>query len=328
MEDAAWWRGLADAPAVRLRTSDDRLRFGRFVGWLSDDPLGFGPTRGRARRWAYAAAGDGDTVLGGAVAAIGPVVAAFAFAIVDGQTVTWGGRTRSSRRAGVGAVPAAGARSTGRRARLHLDGRGGLEVDVPTDAGRLIGRIATRADVVPVVLATPTPEGGWNVTEKAAGSVADLSVAVGDGPAELRRDVGGWRDWTSGRQDRRTAWRWAAGAGHAQDGRRVGLNVSTGMNARVPGENVVWWDGRPHRLEVEQLAPTGPSAAGTWCVVGPGTELTLTPAGVRARRENLGLVRSDYTQPIGRWHGRLRAPDGSSREVVLSGVAEDHLAVW
>ncbi len=328
MEHGEQWRGPAGVPVARLRTSDGGLRFGRFVGCLSDDPLAVGPRRGRARRWAYAAAGDGDTVLGAAVAALGPVVVAFAFAAVDGRTVTWSARARSSRTAGVGAVPAAGARAVGRRGRLHLDGRGGLEVDVPTDAGRLVGRIATRADVVPVVLATPTPDGGWNVTEKAAGSLADLSLTVGDGAPEVLRGIGGWRDWTSGRQDRRTRWRWAAGAGRSQDGVQVGLNVSTGMNGVGPGEDVVWWDGRPHRLEVDRLAPTGADAAGAWQLVGPGTQLTLTPVGVRARHEHLGLLRSDYTQPLGRWHGRLRAPDGVAREVQLTGVAEDHLAVW
>lgn len=328
MDEDDRWPEPAEVPAVRLRTSDDRLRHGRFVGRLLDDPLAIGPTNGRARRWAYAAAGEGDTVLGAAVAELGPLVVAFAFATLEGRTVTWHGRLRASRSAGVGAVPSAGARVTGRRGRIHLDGRGGLEVDLPTEGGRLVGRIATRTDVVPVVLSTRTPQGGWNVTEKAAGTQADLTAALGDGPAVVHRAAGGWRDWTSGRQDRRTTWRWAAGAGRAEGGRRVGINASTGMNGTGPGEDVVWWDGRPHRLQLDDLAPVGDAAAGSWRVAGPHTELTLTPDGVRSRQEHLGLVRSDYTQPIGRWHGRLRAPDGSDCEVSLNGVAEEHLAVW
>lgn len=335
------------APAC-LRGPDQRLRWGRFLGPLVDDPLPLGPRGGRARRWAYVAAGGDQLVVGAAMARLGPVVVAFAFASIGGRTVTWDGRARASGTARVGTVPAAGARWHARGRHLHLDGRGGLAVDVPTGAGRLVARIVPRRDVVPVVLSTATPGGGWNVTEKAAGSQVSLSVALGEEPARVHDDAGGWRDWTSGRQDRRTSWRWGAGAGRSDDGVRVGFNASTGMNATGVGEDVVWLDGRPHALGVARLAPSasmvatsevatsevaGPGAAGSdatgpWRLEGPGSALELEPSGVRTHREHLGLVRSAYTQPIGTWRGTLTPTGGRAHRVELAGVAEDHLAVW
>ncbi|MFW5933912.1 MAG: DUF2804 domain-containing protein [Actinomycetota bacterium] len=318
----------ADPTPVSLRGPDQRLRWGRFIGPLVDDPLLLGPRGGRARRWAYVAAGDEQAVLGAAMARLGPLVVAFAFASIEGRIISWDGRARASGAVRVGRVPAAGARWQTRGCRLHLDGRGGLELDLPTEAGRLVARIVVRREVVPVVLTTPTPGGGWNATEKAAGSQAGLTVALGDEPARVRDDACGWRDWTSGRQDRRTDWRWVAGAGWSHHGVRVGLNASRGMNATGVGEDVVWLDGRPHALQVDRLGPVGSDGSGPWRLAGPGSTLDLTPSGVRARRERLGPLLSDYTQPIGSWAGTLTPVGGGPVRVALAGVAEDHRAAW
>ena len=305
------------------------LRSGRFVGALRQDPLAVGPRHGRARRWCYGAAGSGDTIVGAAVAQFGPLAVAFAFATIDGVTATWDTRAPAIGANGVGSIPTAGAHVAQRGARVHLDGRGGLVVDVPTGHGRLVARTVTTDDVIPVVLSTSTPAGGWNVTEKAAGTRAELVIALGDRPASIHDDAGGWRDWTAGRQDRHTTWRWAAGAGLAADGRRIGLNSSTGMNGEGPGEDVVWVDGAPHRVEVTTLHPleeASPEAG--WVLRGPGADLQLTPVGARVKREHLGPIVSAYQQPIGRWRGWLPLGGGEPTEITLSGVAEDHLAVW
>lgn len=185
------------------------------------------------------------------------------------------------------------------------------------------------ADVLPVTLATRTPADGWNVTQKAAGAPVAGEVQLGDAPAvALSADAGGWSDWTVGRQDRRTTWRWAAGAGVAAGGRRVGINASTGMNRREAGEDVVWWDGVPYALPVAELAPNTDDPHGAWCVRGPGVDLALTPVGVRSADERLVVATSSYVQPFGRWRGALIDPLGGPRSVSLAGVAEDHLAVW
>lgn len=294
-------------------------------GSLRDDPLVDGPRRGRARRWLYAAVGQGELALGAAVVDLGLVGTAFVWVAVDGGVRTWERRTVPGRGLGVGDLPHQGAGWTSRGARVAIHGDGGLRLDVPLGEGRLAAEI-TAGPATPIVLVTRTPAGGWNATEKAAGYPTAGWLDV-DG---RRRRVtgGGWRDWTAGRQDRHTVWRWAAGAGRDGRGRHVGLNVSTGMNAQGEGEDVVWWDGVPHRLTVDELEPTGPDPAGPWRVAGSGWDLRLRPWGSRAADEDLWVLRSRYVQPVGVLVGSLPGPDGRPVEVELVGVTEDHAATW
>ena len=309
------------------------LRYGRVTGHLRHDPLRLGPRTGRARRWLYAAAGgttdDGTTVVAGAaVVRVGPLVVAFAYATVGERTVTFDGRATVWATRTVGSTPQNGARFHHRATRLELAGDGGLHLRAPTAQGLLEVRGRTTVDVLPVVLVTTTPSGGWNVTQKAAGTAATLEVLIGGREVRVA-DASGWRDWTAGRQDRRTTWRWAAGAGRATNGARVGLNASTGMNGVAEGEDLLWVDGQPRPLRLDTLAPASEDApAGRWQVRGTGTQLDLSPLGERSRREHLGPIVSDYTQPIGRWQGTVPGPAGRPTEVDLVGVAEDHLAVW
>lgn len=304
-----------------------RLLRGRWTGGLSLDPVTVGPRRGRVRRWCYAAGGDGAVAVGAAVVDLGLVAVAFAWVTLDGITATWETRRPLGRGAWVGRVPHAGAGVSTGSASVRLDGIGGLDLEVPTDAGPLRAQLEVPTPVLPVVLTTRTPAGGWNCTQKAAGHPIRGRVRLGDAEHVLEPGAGGWRDWTAGRQDRETRWRWAAGAGLAADGRRVGCNLSTGMNGAEEGEDLVWWEGRPRPVAVDRLAPRA-VAEGDWRISGPEMALRFEPWGVRAADENLGLVRSWYVQPIGRFVGTLPDPDGVPVEVELTGVTEDHHAIW
>jgi hypothetical protein len=320
-------RRLPPVPAA-LTDPDGGLLAGLYAGDVRRDPVRDAPRRGRVRRWYYVAAGDATSLVGAAVVDLGFVAVAFAFASVAGRTATFDTRRALGVGAEVASVPAGGAAVSVGSATLSLADDGSLSVDVPTGAGRLRAEVRTTVAVTPAVCVAVTPEGGWNVTRKCAGSAVSGSLRLGDGPAvELGPGAGGWSDWTAGRQDRTTVWRWAAGAGTSTDGRRVGLNTSTGMNAAT-GEDVVWWDGVPHALPVTELGPVGDDPERDWQVLGEGCELRLTPVGVRSAVEQLPLLTSNYVQPFGTWAGRLTDPAGASCEVRLAGVAEDHLAVW
>lgn len=319
---------VADASPRPLPRAEGPLRRGLHAGEVTRDPVPTAPRGGRIRRWSYVAAGDATTLVGAAVVDLGAVAVAFAFATVHGRTATWERKRPLGRGVEVGTIPAVGARAWTTDARVSLGGDGAFHLDVPTAAGRLLADVRATGAVTPAVLATRTPAGGWNVTRKAAGTPVAGEVRLGDGPAvALDDDAGGWSDWTAGRQDRHTTWRWAAGAGVAEDGRRTGINVSTGMNGEEAGEDVVWWDGVPHHLDVTGLAPRG-DASGPWRVAGAGTDLVLEPTGRRHADEQLVVVTSTYTQPFGRWTGSLRDPRGAATRVTMAGVAEDHLAVW
>lgn len=309
--------------------ADGGLRPGLTAGSLEVDPLTLGARGGRPRRWCYAAAGDRDLAVGAAVVDLGPVGTTFVWASVAGRTVEWSRKVLLGRGLEVAATPKGGAFYDGGGGRIALDAEGGLAIDVPlARGGRLVATAIAGGEggVTPAVLATRTPGGGWNVTEKAAGYRVVGTVEL-EGRVHLL-DGRGWRDWTAGRQDRRTSWRWAAGGGWSRSGTPMGFNVSTGMNAEDEGEDVVWWDGRPHRLEVTALRPSGDDPAGPWTVSGPGWGLELAPWGVRAADENLWVLRSSYVQPIGGFRGSLPAPDGSPVEVEAVGVTEHHEATW
>jgi hypothetical protein len=123
-------------------------------------------------------------------------------------------------------------------------------------------------------------------------------------------------DDTAAYYPRHTLWWWSAGVGAAVDGAAVAWNLVSGVgDPPVNSERTVWVDGVP------QEAPPSRFAADLTAV----DELRFTAEAELRRRVNLGLVRSDYRQPIGTFAGRL--PGG----VELAhgfGVMERHDAWW
>lgn len=280
--------------------------------------------RGRTRRWSYTAVGAPEAAAGAAIVDLGFASTAFAWCLVDGQLLTWDARGLPVVSARMGDHAGTAARFRARGARVTIGPDGDMDVDVPVRGGRLRATSAVEPGGAAVCV-TPTPRGGWNATQKVAGERARLRVSVPG--AQVTTTGATWRDWTLGAQDRDTTWRWAAGAGSDADDRRVGVNVSTGMNG-VVGEDVVWWDGAPHPLVVDHLGPVGDDLRGDWSMHGPGWELVLHAVGARAADENLLLVRSRYVQPVGTFSGTLPGPDGAPVPVELVGVTEDHEARW
>lgn len=293
----------------------------RWLGELDEAVLSEQRRRGRQRQWVYAAAADADVVVGAAVVDIGlgGLGTCFAFCVTSDRQWLWEpGLVRSVAVDGV----AGEAHHERRGAAVHIT-PAQLQIDVPGDGG--LQATIDLARGTPTSLLTPTPDGGWNATTKTAGQVAAGSV-VRDGVA---RDLegGAWTDATRGRQDRHTTWRWAAGAGRAHDGRRVGIQASTGMNALGPGEDLVWWNDVASPLPVSHLAPVA-EPDGAWGLAGSGWSLHLEPWGLRAASEGFGPMRSRYHQPVGTWSGTLPDPSGVPTPVTLRGVAEDHEARW
>jgi hypothetical protein len=313
---------LPPRPATLVGPTGEPLD-GLWAGDLDVDPVPLRHHRGRVRRWSYAAAGDETVMIGAAVADVGPALVAFVWCF-DGMMHTWEQRGLPGLHGSVGLEATRPSRFARGDARVLVLPTGGLEVDVPVAAGRLQARIEVTPGR-PAVYLTPTPRGGWNATRKAAGEAATGRLTVGGRTVGL--DGGSWRDHTVGRQDRRTTWRWAAGAGRG-GASRVGINVTRGMNDVAGSDDVVWWDDVPYRLEVDQLGPVTDDLEGPWRVTGDGWELAFQPIGVRAADENLVVMRSRYVQPVGHFVGALPGPDGAPVEVVLHGVTEDHEAVW
>lgn len=119
-------------------------------------------------------------------------------------------------------------------------------------------------------------------------------------------------DDTAAYYPRRTSWKWCAGVGEARDGRAVAWNLVDGVNDPAVGsERTVWIEDEPREVPPVRF--------------GQGLGLRFHEEAVRARNENLLLVRSRYRQPFGTFAGVL--PDGTELAEGY-GVMEDHDVVW
>ncbi|MEI6446621.1 MAG: DUF2804 family protein [Actinomycetes bacterium] len=195
---------------------------------------------------------------------------------------------------------------------------------VETPDGRLViadGGVSAEfeLDEVPGV-ETITPVGkDWTWTRKQGGIAARGRVTVNGRTVELEAPA--IIDDSAGYHPRRTDWRWCSGVGTLNDGRPVAWNFVNGLND-TPGasEQTVWIDGEAHQTESPRISTDLSNVAFV-----EGGRLDFHEEEARGHAENLVIVRSSYTQPFGRFSGRL--PHAGSLAQGL-GVMETHSAVW
>jgi hypothetical protein len=123
-------------------------------------------------------------------------------------------------------------------------------------------------------------------------------------------------DDTAAYYPRHTRWFWSAGVGRSDTGASLAWNLVSGVNdPPSDSERTIWVDGVPREpgpcTFAEDLSAVD--------------RLTFTPEATLRRRTNLGVVRSDYRQPLGRFSGSL--PGGIAVRDGL-GVMERHDAWW
>lgn len=172
---------------------------------------------------------------------------------------------------------------------------------------------------------TLCPNGRAYAWTRKQGGVRARGTVVVDGVAR-QLDACAVVDDSAGYHARRTAWEWCAGVGRTVDGREVAWNLVAGINDPPhESERTVWVDGAP--FEVGPAARfSGPLDA---VATDDGVDLRFAAEAVRARRENLLLVRSAYRQPFGTFTGALPGPAGEPLALAEGfGVMEQHTAVW
>lgn len=131
---------------------------------------------------------------------------------------------------------------------------------------------------------------------------------------------------------RHTWWNWATMAGRDVEGRAVGLNLTRNvcLDEDELNENAVWLDGRITRLAPARFAFQRGDPLEPWHLTTTDgrVDVEFQPLGMRSENVRLGLVRSVFKQPFGRFRGRIRL-DGETVEVDGPlGVCEDHDALW
>ena len=184
----------------------------------------------------------------------------------------------------------------------------------------------------PMSLCTRTGINGWTYANKVAG--VDVS-------GELQRDgktldlatltgAGGHHDFSAGYMRRETFWNWACLSGKVT-GRRVGLNVSCGVNETSVNENCVWVDGRCIKVDGTAFEYDRDDLNKPWRVHSQCGQvaLTFTPLGNHRERLNLGVFASNFQQIFGRFDGEIRVAGESPLAVHgLHGFVEEQYAKW
>ncbi|HEU4973469.1 MAG TPA: DUF2804 family protein [Baekduia sp.] len=141
---------------------------------------------------------------------------------------------------------------------------------------------------------------------------------VGDRRVEMR----GLVDDSAGHHARETAWRWCAGVGVSAAGAPLAWNVCTGMHdGALASERTLWVGGAARELPAPSEIATGLDAV-RWP---DGAILRFGEQARRARRDDFGLLASDYAQPFGTFSGTLPGGVDVARGW---GVMERHTARW
>jgi hypothetical protein len=187
------------------------------------------------------------------------------------------------------------------------------------------------AGMTPLCAVTRNGLNGYNYCHKAAGFPITGFVEVGGERFEFRGDdAHGSLDWTAGCLGRNTFWNWASGGGKLKDGRRLGINLVSGVNDRGFTENVFWIDGKPIKVDVVDFDYDRDAMLTTpWRIRSNDgrVDLSFQADSERAEDINLGLLVSRFHQPFGQFEGRLEI-DGVMEDVSLVGMVEEHQARW
>jgi hypothetical protein len=165
-----------------------------------------------------------------------------------------------------------------------------------------------------------TPDGrGYAWTRKRAPVRARGTVTVDGERREV--ELAALIDESAGYHARHTAWTWSAGVGCASDGRPLAWNLVAGVHdSPHDSERTVWLDGEP-----SEIGPTRFADDLSAVEFAEGGSLRFAGEAVRARRDNMLLIRSLYEQPFGTFTGTL---PGGVELAEGYGVMERHVAVW
>ena len=167
---------------------------------------------------------------------------------------------------------------------------------------------------------TVSPHGRHYVWTRKQGGVTARGEVTLDGEARTV-DARAVIDDSAGYHARRTTWSWSAGVGETVDGRDVAWNLVDGVHdASHASERSVWVDGVAHEVGPVRFADALDEVS-----FAEGGQLRCEIESVRARHDNLLIVRSDYRQPFGTFSGVL--PDGLELASGY-GVMEWHDARW
>jgi len=141
----------------------------------------------------------------------------------------------------------------------------------------------------------------------------------------------GHNDWSAGYMRRETYWNWACLAGRLRNGKRIGLNVSCGVNETSFTENCFWINGRLYKLDMVHFEYDRSNIFSPWWIRSNDGKLDLEfhPSGKHSETINAFIVASNFHQLFGRFYGKVKLSRWRSAKINgLYGYTEDHYAKW
>lgn len=220
-----------------------------------------------------------------------------------------------------------------------FSGTGGLtlayqgdEKILSVDLGKQFQIQATFTDPKPLAICTKAGRRGWVYAQKSAGCAVTGTAKSKLGEFDLT-EIGahGHHDFSAGFMRRETYWNWACLAGALADGRRIGLNLSCGVNETSYTENCWWLDGELQKVDLVQFDFDANDHERPWHITSScgRVDLTVQPLGHHSERINALIMASDFKQFYGRFSGSLTTENGHTIQLNRQlGFVEDHYAKW
>jgi hypothetical protein len=326
---------ITDAPPAHARIGAT-WAYGRYRAPIPAPDLGVtGLRRWRQKEWHYTAFTTDRWFLGFGLVQLGYVANAFLY-VVDrrrpGRPMEHEGMSPLGRALRFAPSSVSGATTWRRGAEevcVRWDGAGWqVRLDVPLAGERLQGE-ARMGTGEALALLHPLGPDQPAYTHKGAALPLEGRLVLGREAIELDGGLASI-DWTRSIARRETRWKWASFSARLAEGTPFGLNLSADVYDDAAGhsrENAFWHHGRVTPLGGVAFDVPSRPAAEPWRIrslEGDAVALTFKPLGARAQRLNLGLVRSDFVQPYGHFHGSV----AGHRIEGAFGVVEDHLSVW
>lgn len=183
----------------------------------------------------------------------------------------------------------------------------------------------------PMSLCTRAGINGWVYANKVAGVGVTGEVRYGQVLRQLTADsCFGHHDFSAGYMRRETHWNWACLSANI-GGRRLGINLSCGVNETSFSENCLWLDDRLHPIGGTSFAYNPGDLMAPWHIHSADglVDLYFTPRGRHREYLDLKLFASNFSQLFGQFTGTLHTPEGKPVPVKdVWGFVEEQYAKW
>jgi len=286
------------------------------------------------KRWQFLGVCDERIAFGIAIVHLGYMSSVFAYAFDRARralTEFGANRPLAAHTEFSGTAVQGRARFQSSEADIMMENAPGATRLVARVEGKLEAELAFKRVQPPLAVVTRVGLDRFSYTNKEAGAPVEGFISSGgvvyafDGIAPA-----GVIDYTYGFLARYTFWNWAAGAGTASGGARLGFNLAQGVNETGFTENAFWADGELVKVDVVDFRYDDRDPLKPWRVrANDGrVDLAFVPAGERNSRVNLGVIASAFRQPFGRFTGRFTDGKRVWECGEASGFVEEHESTW